>query len=304
MNRQAVLIIIVSGLTFLGASLAALLNDYSGGAWWLSISLWFCAGASALLLVLLLRPHSFFSNKNPNIQNSPSDHILPEESGWRLASALHELKAPLQRMRIHLAQAGLSCHPDNDALNRLDSEIGRLEDTLRRVNELVYLETQPLSEFETVDAGDLLLACQQEHHQEAQASGQTIERLPIPKPFTITANADLLKRCLDQLLLNALAYAGPEACIQISASLQNGRSVSVRVCDNGPGLAPDDDPSELLNPFVRGREGRTSEKPGSGLGLAFVDRAVRAMGGEFHLESMPEGGVCGTIILSGYISYD
>jgi len=62
------------------------------------------------------------------------------------------------------------------------------------------------------------------------------------------------------------------------------------VHDNGPGMAPD----------IRARafeQGFTTKPDGSGVGLATVDRDVRAAGGHIALESEPGHGTTVHVVL-------
>jgi signal transduction histidine kinase len=87
------------------------------------------------------------------------------------------------------------------------------------------------------------------------------------------------------LLRNASqARADPPVAIQVTAGVNNGAEVFVRVDDDGPGVAPDDRDRVFLPGFSR-RHG------GSGQGLAFVREVVEAeMAGCVFCEESPLGG--------------
>jgi signal transduction histidine kinase len=74
------------------------------------------------------------------------------------------------------------------------------------------------------------------------------------------------------------------------------REVVIRVEDAGPGI-PDESLGKVLQPFIRLDAARKRDTAGMGLGLAIVDRAIRAEGGALDLSNRPEGGLCATIRL-------
>jgi signal transduction histidine kinase len=62
--------------------------------------------------------------------------------------------------------------------------------------------------------------------------------------------------------------------------------VRIEVTDTGPGI-PKEMENEVFRPFVRGR---TTSRPGVGLGLATVKRIVEAYGGRVGVLSSDGGG--------------
>ena len=64
--------------------------------------------------------------------------------------------------------------------------------------------------------------------------------------------------------------------------------------DEGPGIAGKD-LAVIARPFVRGEESRSPETGGAGLGLAIVERAVSANGGEIRFENRDPRGLAVTL---------
>jgi signal transduction histidine kinase len=93
--------------------------------------------------------------------------------------------------------------------------------------------------------------------------------VPTEAPEGLTAQADpsALRRALANLVDNARAMGG--ACAIIA---EPGPPLTIDICDNGPGIAPEIADS-LFRPFVSRRPG------GTGLGLAIVARIMAAHGG-------------------------
>jgi len=97
----------------------------------------------------------------------------------------------------------------------------------------------------------------------------------------------LAKVALDNLLINALKYAGTTSAIDIHVSSENG-VLQITVEDLGPGLKPEQ--YAKVGQAVQLRQ-PNQEKPGFGLGLSLVAHIARAHGGRFTAEPRQDRGV-------------
>jgi len=96
-----------------------------------------------------------------------------------------------------------------------------------------------------------------------------------------------LRVVFENLVANAIRYAGPGSRCLVEASRRNGE-VSVVVSDDGKGVPAVDLP-RLFERFYRGDQARTSR--GTGLGLAIVKHVVTAAGGDVVATSEPGRGL-------------
>jgi two-component system sensor histidine kinase KdpD len=96
-----------------------------------------------------------------------------------------------------------------------------------------------------------------------------------------------VKRALANLLENAIRYSGGQPVLIRARAI--GRSVTIRVADRGPGIAPADQ-ERIFEPFYRGAAARRAPHDGSGLGLAIAKGFVEANCGRIWVESHPGGG--------------
>jgi len=87
---------------------------------------------------------------------------------------------------------------------------------------------------------------------------------------------------LINLLENAVKYSRSEGMISVSLKQEPGE-LKVRVSDNGPGIAKDDQ-KRIFEKFARVHRGKGRPK-GLGLGLAFCRLAIEAHGGRIWVES-------------------
>lgn len=103
----------------------------------------------------------------------------------------------------------------------------------------------------------------------------------------------LVSRILLNLIGNAIKYSPPDTPIQVEL-LDNELYTTLRVADNGLGIAPDHLP-HLFEPFYRASE--TSNIEGTGLGLSIVKDCVDRHGGMITIESTLGHGTIVTVNL-------
>ncbi len=117
----------------------------------------------------------------------------------------------------------------------------------------------------------------------AHAGVQFVESLADDLPAH-RIDPESMRRCMINLLDNAIAAAGERARIEVSART-TGRAAGVRIdiADDGPGLAREDRERMFMPEFSR-RPG------GTGLGLAIVHQIVSDHGGRIRAAENPGGG--------------
>jgi len=128
-----------------------------------------------------------------------------------------------------------------------------------------------------------------------------LERPEAPVP--VLADGEALGRAVQNLVTNAVKYGGDSRWIRVEVLGADGtedaagaRSARVTVRDSGPGIARED-LSRLFDPFYRTAEAKSSQIPGSGLGLSFVRHVAEAHGGRVEATSRRGEGALFTIVL-------
>ncbi len=211
--------------------------------------------------------------------------------GGLAAGLAHEIRNPLGALRgltQHLLNKGPADPRDRDALEVMLASVDRLNATITD-----FLDYARPTEIKTgpLDLADLVrsLATLAGHDARAQAVELDL-RLP-DRPVVIAGDEALLAQAFLNLYLNAIEAAGSgREGGRLTVALAAGRSRAVLTFhDNGPGFGPE----QLAHPFV---PYFTTKAEGNGLGLALVEKTVRAHhGADISLATPPEGGGLVTI---------
>jgi len=103
--------------------------------------------------------------------------------------------------------------------------------------------------------------------------------------ISVEADEQLLRQALFNLILNAIQAADGNGEIQVVAEKHSPAEAVLEIRDNGPGVPPDRR-SEIFKPYF------TTQKTGTGLGLAVVQQIVLAHGWEIEcLPNEPRGAI-------------
>lgn len=129
------------------------------------------------------------------------------------------------------------------------------------------------------------------HHQTgAQGAEVTVGDLP-----TIESDRLTVEQLLGNLIDNAVKYLDPArpGRIRIDGVERPDGTVEIRVADNGRGIAPRD----LERIFELFRRAGKQDRPGEGVGLAFVRSGARRLGGDVQVTSVAGEGSTFSLIL-------
>jgi signal transduction histidine kinase len=97
----------------------------------------------------------------------------------------------------------------------------------------------------------------------------------------------MLRVVVENLVANAIRYAGPGAACRISVT-NEGTASRLTVADDGVGASPQD-LERLFERFYRADTARSSR--GTGLGLAIVKHIVTSAGGSVEARGAPRQGL-------------
>ena len=196
-----------------------------------------------------------------------------------LAAITHDLQTPLTRIRLRLEKV------EDEALReKLIADLAAMKALVHEGLELarsaetsepkVMLDLDSVLESlveDAVDAGENAVF--------EQGSQAVLQLRPLA-----------IGRLFSNLIDNALKHGGSARV----AAMSNGKEVSVRVRDNGPGV-PQDMLEKVFDPFVRVENSRSRETGGAGLGLTIARALAEKNGATLTLRNHPEGGLEATV---------
>lgn len=209
-----------------------------------------------------------------------------------VADAAHELRSPLAVLRSsvevwQVAQQHGDEHEMHQAAALLQAEIdgmGRLVDDLLLLARMDHAAEQATTPLHLSEVEPLPLLEEIAERARLLANGQDVVlEWPITEVQPIYADADLLRRALNNLLENALRHTPPGKQIRLSVVPEH-QGCSFEVCDEGSGIAPEH-LSRLFERFYQVDDARTRRRGSSGLGLSIVQAIVQAHGGTVQINS-------------------
>ena len=217
----------------------------------------------------------------------------------RLMSFLvHDLKNPVNSMDLHAQLLMRSKESTPEVRNRA----GKIREEARYLTRMLL----NLLDLSKGDEGRLapkhadleLQALVAEVFGELELSAQERKVTLHSEVQTMRASADvdLLRRSLTNLIENAIRHAPADSTVQVQSLSGPGR-IELRITDAGPGV-PEDMREKIFDPFVQVEAGEHTflSRNGRGLGLAFCKLAVEAHEGQIWVEDGKPGAVfCITI---------
>lgn len=231
-----------------------------------------------------------------------SDQInhLEEDAERRrqlLADIAHELRSPVTTMRTMAGalQDGVAEEPERR--ERAASALVRTsERLLRLVQDLMELAKLDLNELPLnigeVDLRELVESVVRSCDAEAATAGIVLHPPQPAPPINLSVDPDRIIQVLDNVLGNAISYAGEGAEVRIL--LEDGDPVRISIHDTGKGIPAEDLP-RIFDSFYRADAARTPGECHSGLGLSIARRLVEAHGGRLTIGSEEGKGTSVTI---------
>jgi two-component system, OmpR family, sensor histidine kinase SenX3 len=203
----------------------------------------------------------------------------------------HELKTPVASIRLYLET--LQKRPVEEArrqefyrvmLSDSDRLLATIEQVLRTGR--MGAATRKLN-LSRIPVAELV--------EECLARARTLHSLPQeavqfhPGPATaILGDADEVRAAVSNLIDNAVKYSGSDVRITVDTSEVDGKYVTVRVKDEGPGI-PKTELKRVFRRFHRVPGPLASRVKGTGLGLYIVRSVAKRHGGRVWADSEGPG---------------
>ncbi len=205
----------------------------------------------------------------------------------RMASHIaHEVRNSLVPISLYLSLLRRRLSDDSgsvDIVDKVGSGMTALEAT---VSDLLHFTAEREPRCGLLDVGGLI-----EEVIESlapQLTAQNIDTdIDIPIGLRIHADADMLRRAILNLVLNALDVM-PSGGELVITAVETPEAVELEIADSGPGLS-EEGRRHVFEPFF------TTKSGGTGLGLSIVQRIADAHGGEITACNCHEGGAAFTL---------
>lgn len=220
-----------------------------------------------------------------------------EQHQRMLAAVAHDLRTPLTRLRLRVEQA-----PDDALRRKLQADVNTLSAIMRSSEELAQIPQESLRRtdlaafLESLVDDRLASLLSGEEHDAAcppAACAGADERLRFLDDTggagcILPIRGHALRRCLDNLVDNALRYAA-HIVVRLHRCPASGAWL-VDVEDDGPGIPPENR-EQVFEPFFRLDPARGRHEGGSGLGLSIARSMARQNNADLHLLERPGGGL-------------
>jgi len=203
------------------------------------------------------------------------------------AAVSHELRTPLARLLVLLESATLPGADVHELIEQAQQEVEQSRELIDDVLFLGELETGrevvSLGRTRALPVVDEVLdgLADRAAHAQVELSAHVATEIELP------LRPRMLRVVLENLVANAIRYAGPGARCTVTLS-DLGSGPVLTVTDDGRGV-PSTDVARLFERFYRADRARSSR--GTGLGLAIVKHIVGAAGGTVEARSAPRAGL-------------
>jgi signal transduction histidine kinase len=239
------------------------------------------------------------------------------KAGWSggvhlesLANFAHELRTPVQVLLGYLdilcgewigAAATLTELANRTIIERMNANVHELAQTVENVLdfalEYATVETAPEEEIELAE----FFAELDEVLKASTRNGNLTVRFDLDRaPRKIITRRRALRSIVLNLASNAIKFTNVGEVV-ISASRHDPQNLLVEVRDTGVGINGDL-LSSAFEPLVQLSQSSSRRHRGLGLGLAVVQRNVKALGGRVWVESAPGAGSCFKVAIPCLVS--
>lgn len=205
--------------------------------------------------------------------NGALDRLQSVIEGMKQVSAdiAHDLRTPLNRLRMHIEKANESLEagiPPGEHLAMAQDECERISETFSALLRIAQIESGSRREkFTRVDLASIMNEVCEVFAPVAEDAGMTLScRTEDIRMSIVQGDRELLTQALVNLVENAIVHCPAGSNIKCALD-GDGKTLTLEVRDNGPGI-PAHMREKVLQRLFRMEKSRTT--PGSGLGLSLV----------------------------------
>ncbi|NCW79611.1 MAG: two-component sensor histidine kinase [Pelagibacteraceae bacterium] len=181
-----------------------------------------------------------------------------------LSGISHDLKTPLTRLKLQIEIMN-----KNHSLDKIKDDVIEMEKMIAEY--LDYSSSQEVGTSSKFDLSNLMTEIVHKFNNKNIT-------LKCPDKIYLTGKKQLVKRCVYNLIDNAIKYAGNANVIVKKGT----NDISIIVEDDGPGV-PDHEKDRILRPFYKLDKSRTMVDGSVGLGLSIVQDIINSHGGKIKI---------------------
>ncbi len=196
-----------------------------------------------------------------------------------LAAITHDLQTPLTRLRLRMEKID-----DPELRRKLIDDLAAMQGMVREGLDLARtMDSAEAMQLLDIDSLlDSICADAADAGQDVTLQGQT--------HTSIMAQPNALRRCLTNLIDNAVKY-GHFARIQVAHETGADQDhIVIRIRDGGNGI-PEDQLATVFDPFFRLETSRSRDTGGTGLGLTIARNIAENHRAGLTLRNHPQGGL-------------
>lgn len=203
-----------------------------------------------------------------------------------LAAVSHDLRSPITRLRLRAERI-----EPPELRDRFRDELAEMESMIAATLDFVS-GSNVEEDRRQVDIDTLVRAVAEDA---AEAGGQVdVEGATVAQIWGYPRS---LRRCLQNLIENAVRYGGGRVWVTVTDVASEGMpGIAIAIADEGPGI-PEDVLALVFEPFYRVEGSRNRATGGTGLGLAIARTIAQAHHGELTLRNRQAGGLEATLWL-------
>ena len=195
-----------------------------------------------------------------------------------LSGISHDLRTPLTRMKLQIAFI-----KDKDLGQKLTEDINEMEKMLNEY--LQFTSSSYIEKDEMFNLSELIDEIINKYNNK-NISKELLKRI------YINGRKNLIVRCLNNLIDNALKYADK---VNVRLHKKN-TELFITIDDNGPGIIKKEH-ENVFKPFYKIDKGRADSKSSVGLGLSIASDIIRSHGGSIRLDKSKMNGLSVKIFL-------
>ena len=196
-----------------------------------------------------------------------------------LLSVTHELKTPLAANKLYLqtiVKRDLDATKRTELIEKAIVENQRLEVMIDNILNATRLDNQVVQlHKEHLNLSDLFQQIADRFNKSLQVD---LIQLEIETDVFIDADSFMIETVINNLIENALKYAGHQKTIILYLKQNENKRVIFGVKDEGPGVTLDSQ-IEIFEKFMRSGNEETRSQKGTGLGLFIAAEFIKIHGG-------------------------